>query len=139
MTASRQGGSTQLEFVSEPPFGDATDPHLGADGTILGLGIPVPATDTLLTILEVTASTSAPPDVGDEFTISLVPSSGLGSLSTYFNADAIGLFPIDYSSYSGTVTITPEPGTFSIFLVLAGLGSTAGIIRRVRPRNPAKP
>jgi hypothetical protein len=122
-----------LDSLAEwfPPAGristttTTNDTYIGGDGTIGMSGVPVLMADTLLTTLEVTAATAAPPVIGDTFTISLVP-----DFSTFFwDPDFL---PIGFSSTSGTVTIVPEPSTFSIFLALGAVGTIASIIRRRR-------
>lgn len=101
---------------------------IGGDGTPNGeQGITVPSTDTLLIRLEVTAATSAPPAVGDTFTIS-VPES---SLSTYFYDP--GFSELSYSSSTGTVTMVPEASAMLTWLFLGGLGlGTFSLRRRYR-------
>ncbi len=92
-----------------PPAGiiDTTtannDTYIGGDGTVSGSGVSVPSTFALLTILEVTADTSAPPVVGDVFTIQLV----VGPNTVFYTPD---WEEISYTSTSGTVRVVPEPG-----------------------------
>jgi hypothetical protein len=58
------------------------DTFTGADSTFSGNPVSLSSGSTyLLASLTVTTVTGAPPVVGDAFTISLVPTSGTGSLS----------------------------------------------------------
>ena len=144
-------GSTMLEFVDPapdpqltdtsylfdgdsaagtvPPAGsissvvNTNDTYIGGDGTLSGSGVTVPTTDTLLARLQVTAATSAPPVVGDTFTISLI-SGG----NTFFYDPSFG--DITFDSTPGTVTITPEPGEAVMLLGLALMLGIAAIFRK---------
>jgi hypothetical protein len=114
-----------------------SDTFTGADSTFSGNPVSLSSGTTyLLASLTVTTLTGAAPVVGDAFTISLVPTSGTGSMSpntnTFFdnfdfnNGSEISATP--FTSTSGTVSIVssavPEPTSIisglTALLVLAG-------------------
>ncbi len=115
------------------------DTFTGTDSTFSGNPVSLSAGTTyLLASLSVTALTPASPVVGDSFTISLVPTSGTGSLyanpNTYFdNFDfnsGTELSATPFTSTSGTVNIVaatavPEPASIisglTALLILAGV------------------
>ncbi len=98
------------------------DSFIGLDYTASGNPVSISSsTSYLLASLTITASTLSPPGVGDSFAVSLVPTSGNGSLfagtNTFFDTFVNGT-ETSYTSYmstSGTVTITgasiPEPAS----------------------------
>jgi hypothetical protein len=121
------------------------DTFTGADSTFSGNPVSLSSGHTyLLASLAVTSLTGASPLIGDAFTISLVPTSGTGSLSgktnTYFdNFDfnsGTELSATPFTSTSGTVNIVgavvPEPA--SIISGLTALVILAGVhgVRRLR-------
>jgi hypothetical protein len=127
------------------------DTFTGTDSTFSGNPVSLSSGSTyLLASLAVTTVTGASPVVGDAFTISLVPTSGTGSLSpptnTYFdNFDfnsGAELSATSFTSTSGTVNIlgaaVPEPASIisglTALLILAGFlavqrGRRSGILR----------
>jgi len=141
-----------LAAQSVPPFlGSPTqtvypnDTFIGVDATNSTNPVLLSAGTTyLLAILSVTASTPAPPMTGDSFTISLVPPSGNGSISSNTNTvfdnfnfnTGTEVSATLYTSTSGTVSIVgaavPEPA--SIVLGLAGLILPVGIMAFKRRR-----
>jgi hypothetical protein len=119
----------------------------GADSTASGNPVTVGSGDKfLLASLVLTASTAAPPMVVDSFTISLVPGSGNGSVTTnpftYFDnfdfQNGTEQSAAPFTSTSGTITVAasvvPEPA--SLVLASTGLLLAAGFwgARRLRPR-----
>ena len=125
-------GNSVAEFLGELGTvsqtlapGDTLD---GGDAVFLG-NVVLDGTDRLLARLEVTAATGMPPVAGDQFTISLLPSS-------VFFGDLLPLdWNADASQLTGTVTISeasaiPEPASMTLFC-LGGLGLAAAG-RRVR-------
>jgi len=121
------------------------DTFTGADSSFSGNPVSLSSGNTyLLASLTVTTATGASPLIGDSFTISLVPTSGTGSLSanpnTYFdNFDfnsGSELSSTPFTSTSGTVNIVatavPEPSTIvsalTALLILAGFHG----VRRLR-------
>ncbi len=114
------------------------DSFQGADSTFSGNPVTMISGQTnLLAILSITAATSAPPILGDSFTISLVPSSGDGSINTnsytYFDNFDFNTFTeisaSPFTSNLGTVTImsaaVPEPASIVaaliVLLIVAGV------------------
>ncbi len=125
------------------------DTFTGSDSTFSGNPVSLSSGNTyLLASLTVTALTPASPVVGDSFTISLVPTSGTGSMfdnpNMYFDnvnfdtGNEISATP--FTSTSGTVNIVsaaiPEPASIisglTALLILAGVHG----VRRLRPFNP---
>ncbi len=126
-------------YIGGPPTQTVypNDTFTGADSTFSGNPVSLSSGSTyLLASLTVTTLTGSSPLIGDAFTISLVPTSGTGSLyanpNTYFdNYDFNGgseLSPTPFTSTSGTVNIVgaaiPEPAAFisglTALLILAG-------------------
>jgi hypothetical protein len=115
------------------------DTFTGTDSTFSGNPVSLSSGNTyLLASLTVTTLTGASPVIGDAFTISLVPTSGTGSLSpntnTYFdnfdfNNSGTELSATPFTSTSGTVNIVsaavPEPASIisglTALLILAGV------------------
>jgi hypothetical protein len=114
------------------------DTFTGADSTFSGNPVSLSAGTTyLLASLSVTTLTGASPIVGDAFTISLVPTSGTGSVSantnTFFDNFNFNTgqetSAVPFTSSSGTVDIlgasVPEPATLisgiSALLILVGI------------------
>ncbi len=135
-------------FIGGPPTQTVypNDTFTGADSTFSGNPVSLSSGSTyLLASLSVTALTPASPVVGDAFTISLVPTSGTGSLfvnpNTYFdNFDfntGAELSATSFTSASGTVNIVgaaiPEPA--SIISGLTALLILAGVNAVQRHRN----
>jgi len=121
------------------------DTFIGADSTFSDNPVSLSSGNTyLLASLTVTTVTGASPVIGDAFTISLVPTSGTGSLSANTNIYFVNfdfnsgteLSATSFTSTSGTVNIVgvvvPEPA--SIISGLAALLILAGVhgVRRVR-------
>jgi hypothetical protein len=127
-------------YIGGPPTQTVypNDTFTGADSTFSGNPVSLSAGTTyLLTSLTVTTATGASPVIGDAFTISLVPTSGSGSLSpptnTYFDnfdfnsGSELSFTP--FTSTPGTVNIVsaaiPEPASIisglTALLILAGL------------------
>jgi len=121
------------------------DTFTGADSTSSGNPVSLSSGSTyLLASLTVTTLTGSSPLIGDAFTISLVLTSGTGSLyanpNTYFdNFDFNGgseFSPTPFTSTSGTVNIVgaaiPEPASIisglTALLILAGFHA----VQRVR-------
>jgi hypothetical protein len=119
----------------------------GADSTANGNPVTVGSGDKfLLASLVLTTSTVAPPMVGASFTISLVPGSGNGSVTTnpftYFDnfdfQNGTEQSAAPFTSTSGTITVAastiPEPA--SLVLASTALLLAAGFwgARRPRPR-----
>lgn len=97
----------------------ADDTYVGGDGTLSGLGVPVPTTDTLLARLDLVAG----PGGASSFLITLDPSSS-------FNSPDFS--PIAFSATPGVVS-TPEPVAV---LVFGGLLTAGGwVVRRRATRG----
>jgi hypothetical protein len=102
------------------------DTFIGFDSTENSQPVSLSSGDAyLLASLTVTTSTTAQPLIGDNFTVSLVPGTGDGSVfdgtSTYFdNFDFDSGEEVSasrFSSEAGTVTIVPEPSSIAASLV----------------------
>lgn len=100
--------------------GYSNDTFIGGDSTNSGVDVTLTTADRLLAMLPVTTSTGLPPAEGDLFTLSLVPASAPGfSGHTGFGDSSPNFWP--YSSFSGRVSVVPEPATLAVSLV-GGLG-----------------
>jgi hypothetical protein len=125
------------------------DTFTGADSTFSGSPVSLSSGSTyLLASLTVTTLTGASPLVGDAFTISLVPTSGTGSMfdnpNTYFDnvnfATGNEISPTPFTSTSGTVNIVaaavPEPSSIvtglTALLILAGVHGVRHLRRSSR-------
>lgn len=111
---------------------DLNDPGLGLANADI-------STRDLLIRLHVTAALDSLPVVGDQFSVALVPPTGTGdpsgvTLFQYLDHDG-NLITEPFTSFSGTVRIVPEPGSFA----LCAIGGLAGgwILRRRTVRNRA--
>jgi hypothetical protein len=127
------------------------DTFTGTDSTFSGNPVGISSSDTyLLAILTVTTLTGAPPSIGDSFTISLVPTSGSGSMSDnpnmYFDTfdfkTGMEISATSFTSTSGTVNImgaaVPEPASVvSGLTALLILGSLHGV-RSLRPSGSGR-
>ena len=140
--------STAAGYTSSSATGYPNDTFLGLDYTADGNPVTLSSgTSYLLASLTVTTATGAPPAVGDTFSVSLVPTSGSGSLfagsNTYFdvlNSNYQETSYTAFSSNSGTLTIGPAsavPEPASIVSGLAGLVVVASAwgARRLRSSN----
>jgi hypothetical protein len=118
-----------------PPTQTVTsnDTISGGDFTNSGSAITIsPSSNFFLATVRFQAGSHATP--GDSFAISLVPRSGSGTLSTYFQDS--GGTNIPYTSADATVTVaTAVPGPSS--LVLAGVGSLTCLLYRWKGRRKA--
>jgi hypothetical protein len=99
----------------------ANDTYIGGDGTLSGLGISVPTTDTLLARIQVVAPASAA--LGDLFIIRVNSGS-----STFF-VDRDGN-DIAFAALEGTVSIVPEPASLCTLGGLLSLIASGGVFRR---------
>jgi len=151
---TKTSGVGRLEFVSPQPsyltdsdyvfFGNSFDYENGQSvGTVSQTSVPndtfsggdltndssnvTVSAAKLLARLQVTANTALPPQVGDTYSISLI-SSGTGFSDTGGS--------VNWSSDSGTITMTPEPGSLVAILsggvCLAALGWCRSCRRRPR-------
>jgi hypothetical protein len=131
--ASPVGLPTETVYPNDTLTG--TDSTFSFDPVSLSSGTPY-----LLASLTVTTATNSSPMIGDSFTISLIPSSGSGSISdnpnTFFdNIDYTGtgdeISATPFTSSTGTVTIVgsavavPEPASIlsgiTALIVLTGV------------------
>ncbi|MHB1036437.1 MAG: hypothetical protein ACYC35_17025 [Pirellulales bacterium] len=105
------------------------DTYIGGDGTLSLSGVTVPDTSStpwkLLVSLQVTADTSAPPQIGDRFEISLVDDP----LFTYFLRP--DFTEIVFTSAAGEVAIVPEP----LSCLIWGVGICAACLVGFRHRR----
>jgi hypothetical protein len=145
-------------FDSQPPPSPVGSPgqtvypndtFTGTDSTFSGNPVSLSSGNTyLLASLTITTLTNASPMIGDAFTISLVPTSGTGSLfdnpNTFFdNFDfnsGAELSATPFTSSAGTVSIVaaavPEPASnvsvVTALLILAGFHA-ASRLGRLKP------
>ena len=112
------------------------DTFTGSDSTDSGNPVSLASGSTyLLASLTLTALTDAPPNIGDSFTISLVPGAGSGSIfagtSTFFdNVDYSSgdeLSATSFTSTSGTVTVVAVSEPATIVSGLIGIMIIRGI------------
>jgi hypothetical protein len=127
------------------------DTFTGTDSTFSGNPVSLSSGNTyLLASLTVTTVTGAPPLIGDSFTISLVPPSGNGSISTNPNTffdnfnfnTGTEISATPFTSTSGTVNIAaaiPEPASIvpglTALLIVAGWH---GVHRRRTTTTPGR-
>ncbi len=94
------------------------DTFFGGDLTADGTDILGPLAGALLAYLPITTSQTLPPVPGDTFTVSLIPSADGGSNGisgfTGFSDSGATFFP--FTSTDGTITIVPEPSSWSLCL-----------------------
>jgi hypothetical protein len=113
------------------------DTFFGGDLTADSTDITGPLTNVLMAYLPVTTSLALPPVAGDTFTVSLIPNadSGANGISgfTGFSDSAGTYYP--FTSSAGTVTIVPEPSSWTLCLCGAIIFFTILVEtkRRARP------
>lgn len=141
---SSPGGSVSTSFTPNDTF-------TGSDSTASGNPFSLDSTNTPVLLAVLTFDTSIT-NVGDSYTISLMPPSGTGSnaggANTFFdyfdfNNTGTELSAVPFTSTSGTVTITgsvvPEPASIVMGLSAVALLAGAGLYRgrRRSKRQPA--
>jgi hypothetical protein len=113
--------------------GNSTNDHwAGGDMSFL-FGL-VGATPQLIGKVPVTTLTGSPPTPGSTFTISLVPTSGVGLSGDTAFYDGIGV-PQPFTSGTGTITVSSSPEPSALILVGTGVG-LSWLVGRRRGRAP---
>jgi hypothetical protein len=143
-----------FDYLTSSPGGSTTslvktnDTFIGIDITNSGNPVSLSSSNTPVLLAALTLDTTST-QVGDSYTISLVPLSGNGSTATgaltYFDNynfnTGVETSAVAFTSNSGTVTITaavPEPS--SIVLGLGAMSLLAGVrLATIRRRSKPQP